>query len=601
MKVLPMILTPKSPYSKKVATPSKVFTSWDEARAAGYFSKTHWKKQGKGVKGPPSATIKVKGKEFSLYSQDQLTTKKPRTVAAELLLDRFVRRDDIAGYQPHGTQDWKQFRPINGLRNLIKAGWNLEKCHEEGISIGKIKAQAFSIRTAEKTNFFCIDLDCHNPTPESAKVHLSLVQAVVKLLPEVLDQLGGGSSFAQYRQIETSGIQLWGTTSWEINTKALHKTIRDQLTALGPNLDKKLAQAGLPRINQIEIAPTEQKQISIPGCYGKTIFTAKELKVTEGWFDVVGLNDHISKNVPLGNVIPRYAELLQASAGLFEPIKIPVIREKGRILLTGRDLHIPINPKFTKRDYWTRLTKLAAEGVPEPDQLFKCLLPLAQVLLFREFVDHPNRHELTADELLSWVNHKHNGLVSRLERGQTDLLKDEISRAVSLAENGTAQVVRDYWESVRANDVRYPNRVELLSRIMRDGGNLDTYTRTIVKCTTLGHKSNDTKELPHAILSRIKQASLKHLKSGPHRKRFIDFSTQFLTQIINNPDCSIGWKTLNEMCDKKGKSQRTTQNQFKNVLVQSGLLKPDWERTIRRNQSAARYSLSDWAKEQIGS
>ncbi|MBL8827790.1 MAG: hypothetical protein JNM18_12495 [Planctomycetaceae bacterium] len=578
----------------------RTFSNWTEAQSAGYFSKTHWKKQGKGIKGPPSATINVNGKDFKLYSKDQTTTKKPRTLACESLLDRFVRRDDIAGYQPHRTLDWKQFRPINGLRNLIKAGWNLKKCHAEGISIGKLKAQAFSIRTAEKTNFFCIDLDCHTPTAETAKVHLSLVQSVVTLLPDVLDQLGGGSSFAQYRQIDTSGIQLWGTTSWAINTKALHKAIRDRLTALGPNLDKKLAQAGLPRLSQIEIAPTEKTQISVPGCYGKTVFTTRELKVTEGWFDVVGLHEHISKNVPLGNVIPRYSELLQASAGLFEPFKIPVIREKRQVLVTGRDLQIPVKPKVTKRDYWTRLKTLATDGVPEPDQLFDYLLPLAQGLLFRDFFAHPSRHGLTAKELLSWVRDKGNGLVSRLERGQIDLLEDGISRAVSLADGGTAQAVRDYWLSVRENDLRYPSRIELLSSFMRKGGKWDTHTRTIVKCTALPRKSNGSRVLPQVVLSRIEEASKKHLKSSPHRKRFIDFSKRFLTHIANNPDSSISWQTLNELCGKKGKAQRTTQNQFKSILVQAGLLKPDWERTIRRNQSAARYSLSDWAKEQMG-
>ena len=597
MKVVPMKTKPKSITSNKITTPLKVFSNWNEARAAGFYSKTHWQKKGRGIKGRPSAVIKISGEQFNLYRQDQTTTQSPRTIAANALVNRFVRREDIAGYQLHHTQDWKQFRPIHGLRSLVKSGWHLEKCHATGI--GQIKAQAFSVRTAEKTSFFCIDLDCHNPTSEMAKVHLALVQAVAKRLPELLNQLGGGSSFAQYRQIETSGIQLWGTTS-EINTKALHKTIRDRLVELGPDLDKKLKRVGLPSLGQIEIAPTEQKQISVPGCYGKTVFTSKELKVTDGWFDVVGLNDHISKCLPLGDVFPRYSELLKVSAGIFEPIKIPTIPTQKHPSPSGRGMPLQTNNKIIKRDYWTNLTDLASNGVPEPDHLFNYLLRLAQGLVFRDYFNNPQYHELAVEELLSWVKRKSNGLVSRLESERLDLLKDEIERAVSLVESSTVQAVKDYWQSVRNNDLKYPEKVERLTSFMREGVKPNTYSRTIGKCTALPRKSFDSKELPQAVFSRIEQAAKKHIKSSPQRKRFIQFSQRFINSIASNPGKSIGWQKLNEMAGKKGKKQRTTQNQFKNILVKAGILKPDWERTIIRNQSAAKYSLTEWAKEQIG-
>ena len=598
MRALPMKLKIKSTNSTMIATPPKVFSKWNEARAAGFFSKTHWKKQGKGVKGRPSAIIEINGEEFKLYSQNQTTTPKPRTVAAEFLLDRFVRRQDIAGYQPHRTQDWKQFRPNVGLRNLVKSGWDMQKCYATGV--GQKNAQAFSVRTTEKTNFFCIDLDCHDPTPEMARVHLSLVQAVVKRLPELLDQLGGGSTFAQYRQIETSGIQLWGTTSWEINTKALHKTIRDRLAGIGAGFDQKLKRAGLPRLNQIEIAPTEQKQISIPGCYGKTVFTTQELKVSEGWFDVVSLADHISKNLPMGDVIPRYSDLMQASVGLFEPIKILAIPVPKHLSPVGQEVPIKPTPKATKRAYWTKLTDLALNGLAEPDQLFNSVLPLAQGLLFRDYFNLDNRQELAVNDLMSWIFDKHNGLVSRVSSGRIDLIKGEIERAVSLADGSTTEAVRDYWASIRKNDLKYPQKVELLKDFMRDGQQLNAYSRTIGKCTGLSRKSFDNKPLPKPLEDKINQVIKNDIKSSPSRKQFNTFATRFINSIANNPDKSISWQKLNEMLGKKGVKQRTTQNQYKNILVKAGIIKPDWERTIIRNQSAAKYSLTDWAKGQMG-
>ena len=622
-----------------IATPPKVFSKWNEARAAGFFSKTHWKKQGKGVKGRPSAIIEINGEEFKLYSQNQTTTPKPRTVAAEFLLDRFVRRQDIAGYQPHRTQDWKQFRPNVGLRNLVKSGWDMQKCYSTGV--GQIKAQAFSVRTAEKTNFFCIDLDCHDPTPEMARVHLSLVQAVVKRLPELLDQLGGGSTFAQYRQIETSGIQLWGTTSWEINTKALHRLVRDMLVDLGADFDRELKRVKLARLNNIEIAPNEQEQVSIPGCYGKTVFTTKELKVTEGWFDVLGLADHISKCLPLGEVIPRYSELMRASVGLFQPIKILTIPEPKHphkhIPLTysspryseltavskqyfepNAESELELEPDHTppprkqktssvkpksksgKRDYWTKLTELALNGLPEPDDLFNYSCQLARGLLFRDYFNDDNRHELAVKEIMSWLDNKNNGEVTRIKTGRRYLIEEEVKRAVSLADSITAQAVRDYWASIRKNDLIYPQRVELLQDYMRDGPQLNTSFRPIGKCTGLSRKSFDDKPLPKPLEDNINQVIKNDIKSSPSRKRFNTFSQRFINSIANNPGKSISWQKLNEMLGKKGVKQRTTQNQFKKILVKAGILKPDWERTIIRNQSAAKYSLTEWAKQQMG-
>ena len=295
------------------------FETWNEAQKAGYRTRNQWRKVGKGVRDRSTAYIEWMGERRSLYHESQTTTLKPKTVAIGNLIDRFVVRTDIFGYQPHASHgDWRQMSNYRwDVRSLIRQGFNHRRCHDPGIRMGQVLVQAFSVRSGEKTSFFVIDADCHNPTAAQVAAHLQLVEILQRKLPVLLQHLGGGSIFYQYRQIETSGIQFWVTLALPVQYRASsrHRS-GSSCEGLDAGLDQRLRQVGLPGLDQIEIKPTETQQVSMPGCYGKTVFTDRELKLVDGWFDVIGLNDHIQNQGQVGDVFSRYKALLEANQRL---------------------------------------------------------------------------------------------------------------------------------------------------------------------------------------------------------------------------------------------------------------------------------------------
>ena len=175
------------------------FSSWDDAEKAGYRTRRQWRQLGKGVKGRSFATIQWKGTELSLYHLDQTTNSRPKTLAIVDVLDRFVVRTDIFGYQPYRSDEWPQCDWYRwDVQDLIRKGFNHQRCHERGIQLNEeLLVQAFAIRCGEKTDFFVLDLDCHDPGDAQVAAHLELVEIVLDELPTLLETLGGGSVFYQ--------------------------------------------------------------------------------------------------------------------------------------------------------------------------------------------------------------------------------------------------------------------------------------------------------------------------------------------------------------------------------------------------------------------
>ena len=249
------------------------FDCWNTAQAAGYRTRGQWRKRGKGIRGRSLAYIIWKGRRIALYHENQTTTPKPKTLAIDDLIDRFVVRTDIFGYQPYGTDGWKQMTGYRwDARPLIRQGFNHRRCHDQGMSMGKLQVQAFAVRCGEKTDVFAIDADCHDHTSAQIAAHLELVETLQRELPYLVQHLGGGSIFYQYRQPESSGVQFWATLTRKRSTRHLHATARSFLWGLDdhyPGLDQRLRQAGLPSLDLIEILPSKTQMISLPGCYGK--------------------------------------------------------------------------------------------------------------------------------------------------------------------------------------------------------------------------------------------------------------------------------------------------------------------------------------------
>lgn len=158
------------------------------------------------------AYIHWRGERRSLYHNDQTTALTAKSLATDSLIDRFVGRTDVFGYQPHASHnDWRQMSGYRwNVKSLVRQGFNHRRCHD-GIAMGQILVQAFSVRCGEQTGFFVIDVDCHHPTTQQIPVHLQLVKILQTRLPGLVQQLGGGGIFYQYRQVETAGTRSSGS------------------------------------------------------------------------------------------------------------------------------------------------------------------------------------------------------------------------------------------------------------------------------------------------------------------------------------------------------------------------------------------------------
>lgn len=608
------------PWDEKVRL--KRFDSWDLAREAGYRSRTQWRRLGRGVRGRSLATINWMGRDVMLYHEEETTRSTPKTIAIDRLLDRFVVRDEILGFQPLDSDDWPQRRIERGLRNLVRQGWNHARCHKEGVRLklsrnSEVRVRGFAIRAPDKTNFFAIDLDCHSPTQAACSVHLELLEAVLERLPHLVASLGGGATFAQYRQIDTSGIQLWAALRWKQQINDLHQQVRSFLldfAEANPTLDDRLAMSNLPTLREIEILPTTGHVISMPGICGKSVFTDQELKLVKGWFDVVGLASHIEQRGQLGEVLPRYSALLEQSAITSEWL---MLRSAPQVRPFGAGLTIPELPSATVevlsfdsdvgKRYWTDLKRTARDGITSPDKLYEDFLqPVAQCLYFRDFVNKPDRARLVEEELVAWVLAKSNGNVSRVRVRKTSQIRGQIRRVVNNLEKTTCSAVRQYYLSILANDLLFPHRVEHLWQYMRRGAaeaELNTIYEINCKCIVSPTTCfRDDSPLPQALQERVRVAA-GELRRGKVRDRFTTWATRFINACFHNGtgSRSIGWRAINEMMDKPTIKNRVTQDKYKALLVRAGIIKRGWERYIRRNAASSKYEMTDWAFQEMAS
>ncbi len=597
------------------------------------------RKLGKGVRDRSPAFIEWKGDRRALYHQDQTTNPKPKTLAIACLIDRFVTRTDIFGYQPYRTDDWRQMSNYRwDVRSIIRQGFHHRRCHDQGIRIGDALAQAFSIRCGEKTSFFALDVDCHSPTAEQIAAHLQLVEILGRELPVLVQQLGGGSIFCQYRQVEASGIQFWATLGRMFDTRWLHATAREFLTGLDANLDHRLREVGLPGLGQIEVKPSQTQMVSMPGCYGKTVFIDRELKLIDGWSDAVSLNDYIQAHGQLGSVFPRYKALMEATYDYRFP---PPLRSGVRVGLATARLAQRVEPtrptprhltmealQEDGRRYWTALKNVAVAGVTTPDRLYEDYLqPLGQCLYFRDFAHNPDRQRLVEDELVQWVAAKNNGLVSR------DIMEiRRVCRAmVKTLEKKTCRAVKDYYRNILANDLIYPHRIERLHHYMRTGAETDKANALFCihcKCgfSRIEQDENDDDNkaeerqkpllddpLPPNILAKLleiattKQADKNGRLIATMRKRkgeypFVRFSRRFLNEIWKQGgEANIHFLHLNRMLDLKADDEdRKTALKFKILLRQHGLIQGGWQKFIRRGSFSSRYKLTDSVQQEFG-
>lgn len=610
------------------------FRFWSEAEDRGYRTKNQWRRKGHGVKGKSTAVIRWRGKDIFLYHRDQTTMMRERTKAAWRLIDRFVARTDVFGYRPFRTDEWLQLDNSEwrwNLKEFVKQGFNHIKCHNTGIQLTKdgLIAQAFAVRCNAKCDFFVIDLDNHYPNVANIPVHLELVALLQNHLPQLVESLGGGSVFYQYRQVEPTGIQCWVTLNWRQRIQSppgfegLHEKVRKFLLMLetkAPGLNSRLEAAGLATLDRIEILPTQSKLISVPGCYEKTVFTTEELGWFKNGFDVLALDSHITSQLTTGMVLPRYQELVEfcwgsnfcpSGAEVVIPIELndspspsqtPNQPAKSEVISLD-------DPSRDNGRYWTDLKRKALEGVTSPDSLYEDYLqPFAQCLFFRDFVRQPDRHALVEEELFSWVTAKHNGLVSRILTGKVEAIRRQCRHVAQKIEDKTCPAVKQYYQRILLKDTIYPHQIEHLYEFMREGADqTKRNTVGVIYCKCSISDSVEPKDrpvddtaLPFKINGRSEELA-QSLRKGKIRDRFVTFTRRFLNEIASGDQGgkSIHWQHINSMMDKPNLENRQTQGRYKKKLVEGGLISDEWEKFIRRNACSSKYRLTDWVLEEF--
>lgn len=595
------------------------FHTWNEAQVAGYRSRSQWRREGFGIKGRSLAFIHWRGREILLYHEDQTTRLTDRTKATDRLLDRFVVRTDICGYQPHRTDEWRQMRGDGWrLKELARQSFNHVRCFEQGIPLGRhLRAQAFSVRCGPRTNFFVIDVDNHTPSPKNIPAHLELVNLVQTELANLIGRLGGGSLFYQYRQPDPTGIQFWITLLWRPKTDVLHRQVRDFLLGLeqkSPGLNDRLRQAGLATLDKIEISPTENVPVSMPGCFGKTVFTAHELRLVKGRFDVEALDEHIRSNATNGDVLPRYGGLMEVCWGNdFAPAGGEVSSDESPTNDTPAPAILTLDSLLADgKRYWTDLKLTALHGISTADNLYEDYLqPMAQCLFFRDFVREPDRERLVEDELFNWLMAKHNGFVSRVLSGKTKELRHQCRHVAKNIEKKTCRAVKSYYQFILENDVIYPHRVEHLYEYMRQNTNGESEREqgkaeakwnnlSLIYCKcSISHSNDlpfDESPLPTTIAEKVSEIA-GNMRTGAVTQRFMRFACRFLNEIASGEggERSISWRRINGMLDKPDLENRQTQVRYKKRLVAAGLIRGDWEKFARRNAASSKYRLTEWA------
>lgn len=575
-----------------------------QRRAVHALTRNQWRREGRGIKrdADPARFVKCDGRYVALYPETETTKLRPYTVSRNFILDLFVGYPDSFGYRSKADGRIYRLDP-DRLRGsawgLIQKGFDYRRC-AAGIPIGKYSAESFHVRAPDYTRFAVIDLDNHSPTRRSTEIHLELVKRLKERLPELSRRIGIKSSFWQYRCIEPTGIQLWLVTTGEKCRRDLHAKIREFLLTLDDgDLDERLRSCRLAGLADIEILPSE-KLISMPGCYGKLVFTDHELKITDQRFDCESLHKHIEGRKQAGDVYGRYRELALVRDFSEEPeIQAPpptAVSQKSPNIISNLG-----------NGHWSKLKFTCLHGIDQPDQLYGSFLkPIAQALLFREFHDHKDRKELAFQALKKWVLKKHNGYISRINDRNFHLVENQIRSTIKNLIKRPNDKVLDFYSKVRLNDLRFPDKKESLLPYM----DADESPFFLKDCkgviSETGKRAAEPIEvhrvplnLPAGVLRRLREYAMDRMRSGRVTERFLEFATQFIAAIGPEGDKQINERTLLGLAGRDADYEPATLKRWKRHLVAAGILRSGWARNVIRGRRASLYQVQPWVKEEL--
>jgi hypothetical protein len=575
------------------------------------YSKTRWRNQGRGIKDgqDPVKTVLCHGRYVDLYSIEQTTTQKPYTIARNDLLNLFANWPDRFGYEtPKGEIYQVQVTDLRGAAcRFLEKGFNYAAC-KKGIKIPNVKtrdyiARGFHIAAPEKTRLAVIDLDNHEGSQDTTHTHLRLITAIQGRMNDLIRLTGATSSFFQYRQIEPTGIQIWLITNPTDRT-ALHQKVRQFLVSLGANLDRELQKAGLASLNSIEVGPTS-RLISMPGIYGKSVFTSHELKISKNRFDCEGLANHIRSGRHAGDVLKRYSELACVSFSDIFPGSLTPVSEKPIFPISLPDS--PLNQKA----YWSQLKDKALNGLSEQDDLHDLYLePLAHALMLREFHDDPRKIKKTIDVLKDWVFKKHNNCITRLNKQQFNRVEAQIHATVDrILKKPLNKKIEAYFSQMRVNDLRFPHRKELLVPLMQ--ANPTAPPSILIGCKGCISGSlkiasvPENKALPASVkLSRSIRKALRdycknNLRKGISQKGFKRFAERLISEIGTTGVKVINEQRLQKLAGRKKDADTSFLKRWKKHLVKVRILRKGWEKNIIRGVRSSQYELHKWVVEEL--
>jgi hypothetical protein len=309
---------------------------------------------------------------------------------------------------------------------------------------------------------------------------------------------------------------------------------------------------------------------------------------------------------------------LTAAANVPAPAKKPS-SPKGRTAnstYSGCDVNLS---EVCDREWVQNCELWARTGLPCDDSLFVVVSQLARWLYFIEFFPLPEdqRMERIKRLLVHYALTKHNGFISRLAGGSEEQVVQHVSRAVdSGIANGDLNF-KGYCAIMRQKrkEGQY-RRVICLEGLL--GGKEDQSTLSPLplgfKCglsgTTNGEGNSDKPILDDPLPPTI-HAKLMDLATAKHpdkngrlivamRKRkgeypLVRFSRRFLNEIwAQGGTANIHFRHLNRMLDMKPDDEdRKLAFKYKNLLLRHGIIKPGWDKFIRRGACSSRYSFTD--------
>ena len=598
----------------------RTFSKWDEATRHGYRTSGGWKDMGfrlrKGEKA--KAEIVTEIRSLSLYHQSQVSRMSDPQLAERLLIARFIKRYDLFGLRCLGTDVIVQrgSDTLRGsLKDLVYRSFNY-KNRANGIRVPAIwpirqtRAEGFYVRAGADTDWFVLDLDNHEPTCGSTDAHLQLLKRLVSLMPQLVARLGGGSVFYDYRQDAPRGIHIWVVMKRRRPTETLRKIVRTFLeTNADSSLDHLLVRHGLKTMGELEILPSERLLIRLFGTYDRRVFTTEELKPIKERFNARSLLAHIRSETTDGDPCERYGDLARAGLVVEAPEEPPVT-----VAIDNRAVELTSEKPRRTSNFFTYLVDACLNGVGQADILFEAYLsPIARGLYFRDFHDLPRKREVLETTLMKWLETKHNGLVSRIQKNKRAKLHTVVRHIVRHMDD-TPKDIQNYWASVRRNDVSNPSRVislvacinvvldervevtrENLPRVQNlldswgesDAGILKgkTYNRSIIL------------PLPAFLPSSVEARLRDHLgkagvRKGKCTERIIKFTRRLLHEIGSIGSCRIPASKIRKLAGL-GQSPRQVIH-YKKLLVGAGILKSGYKRTYKSQVLSSRYDLTEW-------